>query len=256
MNSRYAHAIAAIGMAVMPSLALSAETNVRSVENIARELGSLRQEIAVLHDQINAEQQVYADQMRSLANQKNDLEIKISRSDLNIAELQRELQLLKERQNEQSAPMTELVPVLNKALATLRDQVADSLPFRRQERLEAIDSLGSRLATQSISPNKAVNQLWAFVEDELTLGRSSGIYTETLELDGQPMLARVLRLGKVAMYFSTESGKRGVIRAQGDGWQQTAITDAEQIAQLDALFSSYAKNIRTGMFTVPNFLPR
>jgi hypothetical protein len=244
------------GAFCLAAIVSAAEPAVMTVENIARELGSVRQEIAALHDEINSEQQVFSDQLRSLVNQKNDLEIKISRNDLNIQDLQRELAVLREKQQQQSAPSAALIPELKSAIVALHEVVAGSLPFRLQDRLDVLAGIEHRLQTQAISPNKALNQVWAFVEDELTLGRSSGIYSETLDLSGSPTLARVLRIGKVALFYSTESGNYGLIRFNEGRWQRQPLQQQQQIAMVEDLFESYAKNIRTGLFTIPNYLPR
>lgn len=240
------------------SQGIYASSDVASIDNIARELSAIRQEIGALHDQINGERQAFSDQMRSLANQKTDLEIKISRQQLNLKDLNRELTTLKESRRQQATPDAEVVPMVLEEIAALRQQVGASVPFRLQDRLDVLQDIEGRLNSRAISSNKAINQLWAFVEDELTMGRSSGIHSETLDINGVPTLARVLRLGKVAMFYTLEEGKYGLVRQElvSGSWQHEEISAADDVALLDQLFDAYAKNIRTGLFVVPNLLPR
>ena len=126
----------------------------------------------------------------------------------------------------------------------------------RSQRLDALADIEHRLDTNIISPNKAANQLWAFVEDELVLGRSSGIYNDTLEIDGKKELVKVLRVGKIALFYQTANDQYGVIKRQGEDWFQKKLKAEESIAKLDNLFDSFNKNIRNGFFELPNFLPR
>lgn len=254
MNARKLSIIAAL----LFSAGLQAETqttDIQSLENISRELVTLRQQIAKLHDEINFKKDSFNDQIRSYANQKSDLEVKSSRSDLSIKELQLELDKLKALNKEKFEVYDEITPVLKNAIAQVRSSVSASLPFKLQDRLQALKDIEYRLDAQLISPNKAANQLWAFIEDELILGRSSGIHNETIVIDGQERLVKVLRLGKIALFYKTPQAGYGVLRKQSGTWSQEAIVGRDSARQLDQLFDSFSKNIRNGLFTVPNFLP-
>lgn len=233
-----------------------AESELTSVENLSKELVVLREQIDSLNSQISDEKLASKERMRSFVNQKADLEVRISRTDLNVKDLQRELEHLQERKRAQSRGSEVLLPMLQKSFAALRQSIEQSLPFKRQARLDALSEIEQRLNNKIITPNKAANQLWAFVEDELMLGRSSGIYTDTLEISGQPRLVKVLRIGKVALFYQGGEQEYGVIRRNGSEWQQDVITASETVAQLDYLFDSFAKNIHSGQFTIPNIVPK
>lgn len=246
-----------LGITFACVVAGSASANeMQSLENISQELVEIRQHIETLHSEINYEKESYKDQMRSYSNQKSDLDVRISRADLNIKELQRELKKLVDSRREKTQSHDELLPVLEKSIDVLRQSVATSLPFKREERIQALDDIKYRLDSKTITPNKAANQLWAYVEDELMLGKSNGIYNDTLEINGQEQLVKVLRLGKVAMFFRTHNEKYGLVIKEGGEWQQRSFDDTESVAQLERLFDSFSKNIRNGQFVTPNFLPR
>lgn len=240
---------------VLLSTTVAAEDGVQSINNISGELVQIRQEIEELHGQINQEKELFSDKVRSLSNQKTDLEVRIGRAELNIKELQRELETMAQKNAEKNGSSEEVLPVLKAAIADLRSTVESDLPFKRAERLEALATIEHRLTTNIISPNKAANQLWAFVEDELMLGKTNGIYKDLLNIDGDLKLVKVLRVGKVAMFYRTNDMQYGVVKKQTDGWQNVKLADNNAVQQLDYLFDSFSKNIRNGVFTVPNFLP-
>lgn len=233
-----------------------AETELQSLENISRELVKIRQQIETLHNEISFQKDSYKDKMRSYSSQKSDLDVRISRADLNIKDLQRELQKLSDINKEKNRDQRKIAPILKVAIEQLRSSVSASLPFKLEQRLQALDEIEQRLDANIISPNKAANQLWAFVEDELMLGKSSGIYNETLNVEGQEKLVKVLRIGKLAMFYKTQDGQYGVTKKQGSEWQQQTLVDSESTAQLEHLFDSFSKNIRNGQFAIPNFLPK
>ena len=250
MNSKY------IVIALLAFSSSSfAETNLKSLENISQELVDIRQQISNLHDKINFKKENFRDQLRSFANQKSDLEVKISRSDLNLKDLQRELNKLKEINQDKYKSYDELTPVIEKSISSLRTSIKGSLPFKIKERLQALDDIEHRLNSSIISPNKAANQLWAYVEDELMIGRSSGIYNESINIGGEDKLVKVLRIGKIAMIYKTPDEGYGVFRKQENKWVQVAIEGGDNTRQLDYLFDSFNKNIRNGLFTIPNILP-
>lgn len=233
-----------------------ADSQLQSLENISQELVKIRQEIENLHNQISFEKDAYKDQLRSYASQKSDLEVRISRSDLNIKDLQRELKKLTDVNKDKEKSRKILNPILEVAIDQLRENIRASLPFKLEQRLQVLNDIEQRLHAGIISPNKAANQLWAYVEDELMLGRSSGIYNETMNIDGRDKLVKALRIGKIAMFYKTQDDQFGVIKKQGNEWQQQAIVNSERTAQLQNLFDSFSKNIRNGQFHIPNFLPK
>ena len=233
-----------------------ADEGLQSLENLSEELVKIRQDIGQLHDQINFEKSRYNDQVRAFSNQKSDLEVKNSRAALNISELERELEKLREENKQKRAAYDEVTPVLEEAITQLRETVAQSLPFKRKDRLDALDEIEHKLQTSLITPNKAANQLWAFVEDELILGRSSGLYNESIEIGGEDRLVKVLRIGKLAMFYRTQDNQYGLLQRVSGKWQQQSLDGEEAGSQLDYLFDSFNKNIRNGLFKVPNYLPQ
>ncbi len=233
-----------------------ADTELKSLENISQELVKVRQKIETLHNEISDEKETFKDQMRSYSNQKSDLDVRISRAEMNAKDLQRELKKLADISKENSQAQEAITPVLKKSITAVRITISGALPFKLAQRLSALDEIEHRLDTHMISPNKATNQLWAFVEDELMIGKSSGIYNDTLNIDGQDKLVKVLRIGKIAMFYKTSEGRFGVIKKRGDQWQQTMFDHSEDVAQMALLFDSFSKNIRNGQFVIPNFLPR
>ena len=238
------------------SVTTTAATDIQSLENISQELVKIRQQIETLHNEISFKKDSYKDEMRSYSSQKSDLNVRISRSELNIKDLKRELKKVSDENKETNRDQKKILPILKVAIDQFREGISRSLPFKLKQRLQVLDELETRLDTNIISPNKAANQLWAFVEDELMLGKSNGIYNDTIKIGGRDKLVKVLRIGKLAMFYKTQNGNYGVIKRVGREWKQQEITNTEDSIRLANLFDSFTKNIRNGQFTLPNFLPK
>ncbi len=231
-------------------------SDVQLIENISQELVKIRQEIELLHSNISFEKDKYRDQMRSFSSQKSDLEVRISRSELNIKDLQRELKKLTDQNREKNRSQTDVVPIIHESVDALRKVISESLPFKLNERINALNEIQQRMDSAVITPNKAANQLWAYIEDEFMLGKSSGIYNDMVTIDGSQRLVKVLRIGKIAMFYKASDDHYGVMKMKMGKWKQEILDDKADTARLNKLFDSYNKNIQNGQFVVPNILPK
>ena len=134
----------------------------------------------------------------------------------------------------------------------MRRGVQKSLPFKRAERVAALDAIESQLEEGLLGPEKDASRLWQFAEDELRLTRESGLYQQTLTVDGEEVLAEVARIGMVAMYFQTADGRVGRVARRGEEWVTETLTDERDVDRLRSLFDAFKKGVRQGFFTVPS----
>lgn len=229
-------------------------SEVENIKNVSKELVKVRQEIGELHATLSYKKAEFSDQMRSYSNQKSDLDIKISRNELKVKELQRDLLKLQTENKEKSSTQKDIVPVLKNAIKELKLTIKDSIPFKKEDRLNALNDIENRLDANIITPNKVANQLWAFVEDEMMLGKTSGLYNDTVTIDGTKKLVKVLKIGKIALFYK-DGQNYGMIKKRNNSWINEKISTKEDIANTAALFDAFSKQIRTGKFTVKNIIP-
>ena len=125
------------------------------------------------------------------------------------------------------------------------------MPFKVEERLAEVEEIRTQVETGALQANRAANRLWGFFEDEIRLTRENGIYSQTIELDGQRMLADVAKIGSMMMFFRTQDQRYGHVARNGGAWQYRVIDDADGIAATQVLFDSLQKQIRQGYFELP-----
>lgn len=224
----------------------------QSLDNLAQELIRLRTDVEALHSELERKRENYRTELRSLATQKAELEASKRREELNIEQLEENLAEKRKAAKAAGVAGETLEPVLMAAIDSLRDRIRTGMPFKPKERLASLEEIETQVKSGSITPQRAVNRLWGFFEDELRLTRENGIYSQVINLGGDEILVDVARLGMALMYFRTKNEGYGLAVETGSGWKFERVSDAEDARRIETLFDSLAKQIRTGFFTLPN----
>lgn len=247
--SRLAGRCGLIAALTFCSLPVSAQD---SLENLGAELARMRGEVESLNAELNSLTEQHRAEMNSLASQKGDLEATRRREELRIRQLEEDLEENRERAARAGVAGEALVPVAEQVIADLTGHIEQGLPFKVDERLEALGEIESQLESGAQAPPRIINRLWSFYEDELRLARDNGLYSQIIPLEGDRVLSDIAKLGTVAMYFRTRDGRSGYAVRRGSNWSYRIAEDRTERQQIDALFESLAKQIRTGYFVLPN----
>lgn len=224
------------------------------ISKLAATLASLRGEVESLSDEIEANEEEFSAELRSLGEQKIEIELQISREKLRLEQSHGALERLREKVGDRNAIDAELKPVVTEGIEKVRATIKGGLPFRINDRLKELQKLRKQLETGNVSYQEAAHRLWLFVEDELRLTRESGLYRQTVEINGEDRLVDVARLGMVALYFETSDGRYGRAVQSGKDWKYEVFQDAGDRRQVEKLFDQFKKQIRVGFFEIPNAL--
>jgi hypothetical protein len=223
-----------------------------TLDNLGAELSRLRGDVESLNAELNSLTEQHRAEMNSLAAQKGDLEATRRREELRIRQLEEDLEANRERAAQAGVAGEALVPVAEQVIADLTAYIEQGLPFKVDERLEALGEIESQLDSGAQPPPRIINRLWSFYEDELRLARDNGLYSQIIPLGGDRVLADIAKLGTVALYFQTRDGRSGYAVRRGSSWSYREAEERTERQQIDALFESLAKQIRTGYFVLPN----
>lgn len=237
-------------------LSVSTLSAADSVTNLTEELIELRSEVEALHAELDEEKDNLKSKMKSLAMQKSELEANIRREETRIKQLDDNIKKQRDLIAKNSEGSRKLVPMIVEAAGMLEKEIRDSLPFKKQDRLNALAEIKTGVQTSQFTPEKAANKLWAFYEDEIRLTKENGIFRQTVTLDGESRLVDVARVGMVAMYFKTSDDAYGYVTRQNGGWAYVVTEESDEHEQIAGLFDAFKKQIRTGFFTIPNQLPK
>lgn len=224
-----------------------------SLENLAKSLAKIRGEVETLQTQLDLEKEKHGSRMSALNSQLADLSVEERRQKLSIEKLQHSIDKMTESAKKTEQSGETLKPVLLAVLADFKHHIQTGFPFKMEDRIKAINNLETNITNQLIDPNKAVNQAWSLIEDEIRLGKENGIYQQTILLDGESVLVDIAKLGTVFLFFQTRDNRGGMARRSAEsGWKFETVDNAGDLERIRNLFDSLKKQIRQGYFELPN----
>lgn len=239
--------------AVMLLWALPAVSMGSNIENLAKSLAKLRGEVETLQTQLDMEKEKHSSRMVALNSQLADLSVEERRQKLSIEKLQNSIGKLTESTKKAEQSGDSLKPVLLTILNDYKQYIQAGFPFKKDDRLKAVTDLENNLNNQLIDPNKAINQTWALIEDEIRLSKENGIYQQTIELNGENLLVDIAKLGTVFLFFQTRDNQSGMAKRSAEGgWKYEVVDNSGDIDRIKILFDSLKKQIRQGYFEIPN----
>lgn len=227
----------------------------QDASKLATELSTLRSEVEAMSSELTELKSEQQDQIRTYARQKAELVLELDREKMRLQKLRMAVASRQEEVDAEKARFQDVVPVFDKTAKELREYIESALPFRTDERLADLNKLVENQRSGLISPPKALVRLWGMIEDEFRMTTESGLFQQTVEFNGHEELADVARLGMTMMYFRTSDGQVGYATRDGARWAYRLIDNPDEIEQVGTLFDSFKKQVRVGLFELPNALP-
>ena len=251
MSFPSASALRAARLGLVLALAAAPVRAESDADALAQGLIRLRGEVEQLNSELELLREEQRTTLAALNAQKAELTAAADRQRL-VARQAR--QKLDPQQSESAAAGIAgdtLKPVLLTAIAALSTHIGSGLPFKLEERLGEIEAFRTQIENGTLPPQRAVNRLWAFYEDEFRLTRDNSLHHQTIALGDERMLADVAKLGSMALYFRTADGRIGQAQRQGSEWRFVVLDDETARVQVLALFDALGKQIRQGYFELP-----
>ncbi|MEE2788549.1 MAG: DUF3450 family protein [Myxococcota bacterium] len=255
MNTRDLIRAAVCGFTAAICLSMAGPVSATPVADLADALAKLRVEIETLTDDIQSRKRSHRERDRVHESQRAQLEAEIQREEIRVTQLEARKAVLTTRIDRARQAETTLEPIFSGAADALEKYIQQSIPFRRTERLAEIETLKARLASGTMTPALAMTRLWSLVEDEQRMSRDTGLFRDTLVLNGQRTLVDVVRFGTVGLYFRTGDNRVGRVVRSGNEWRTEFVDVPESQTAILRLFENFKKQIRVGFFELPNFLP-
>ena len=239
----------------MSPMAAYSKATVQDADALVKSLVEKRSKVEELTEELENKKRERRAKQRAFENQKAQLDAELQRESVRHAQLTEAMQrkkVLIEASKERDAA---LLPIFEKNAAALKRYVETSLPFRQGERLAEVDLITQKLSGGLLSPRSALTRLWSLIEDERQMAKETGLYRDTVTVDGQKLMVDVVRIGTIGLYFRTGTGRVGLVTRSDSGWTTTFVDEERGRLQINHLFDSFKKQIRVGLFDLPNMLP-
>ena len=230
----------------LPSLAAD------NVDKLSAQLIKLRGEVDDLTTELNLSREEHKQQMKYLYVQQSDLKSQKVKQKSSIDRLLTTLNNHQKQVSEFGADSKQLQPVLLNSIAQIESYVRKGLPYKLDDRLQALNELKTQINSQLISGQTAANRLWSIVEDEIALSKENGLFRQIVNIDNEEYLASVARVGMMLMYFKTSDGIYGKADKSAGQWSYVVLNDSRDQKDIDQLIDAYKKQIRTGYFELPS----
>jgi hypothetical protein len=224
-------------------------------ETLASRLVALRGQVDELQSDLEIRREEHKNRMVYLTAQLADLQANRDREQLRVEQIQEELNEMTARIAEAGVGSDVLQPFVLERIAELRAQVEAGFPFKIGERRAELEELENQLLNGAITAQRAVNRLWAFIEDEFRISRENAIYSQSIALGGENVLVDIAKLGNAMMFFRTRDMRYGRAVPAASGWRFELLESGPDQEQVARLFDSLRKQIRQGYFELPAALP-
>ena len=244
--------LALVGVLIAPSAyAQNAPSGESSYRSKAKKLSDLRGKIERLESEIQVEREVRSNEIQSLISQSEEIELLIQKEKIRLSALKKMISDKADKVNQDQTAISHLREPVLASISEVRNTVEKGLPFRIDERVTELNEISQSLSASTIDPFAAVSRLWQFVEDELKLSTETGQYRQVVETDTGRVLADVIRIGMLLMYYRTEDLRFGTTTLSNGKYIFEPVTDKGAIKGIQALFESLDKQVRQGQFNLP-----
>ena len=236
------------------SATLSSALFATTGSDLANSIIQLRGDVETLYTEIKENKQRYNEHMKSLSMQITDSEAQMNRQTTSIKLAQNELNKIEVKIQETSSGNAEIKPLVLDALSLLEKTIQEGIPFMLEQRIASVNKIKSDLNEGLITNEKALSLTWASYDDIIRVTKEVGLFKQQINFKGNDVLAKIAKLGSVAIFFATPSDEVGFVVKENNTYSYKHITDPEDIKKIVSLFDALQKQIRTGYFELPNAL--
>lgn len=111
----------------------------------------------------------------------------------------------------------QLGPLTERMVLSLEQFIELDLPFRRDDRLDAVAGLKDLLGRVDITTAEKFRRVMDAYRKEIEYGTSREAYTDFIEIEGRGRQVDVLRLGRTVLAFQTLDGKTTGVWDKSEG---------------------------------------
>ncbi|HPA56370.1 MAG TPA: DUF3450 family protein [bacterium] len=243
-----------VKLLLMLLLSVSCFSSLKADElnDLTSELIKIRGEVEMLQNEIDIEKNALKNRMRAIELSKAELSNEIQRETLKIKQINLSIASKKAQRGNPGKEEETIKSGVLDSVEIMKKHIENSLPFKVEERLSALNEISDQMNNGAISSYRAVSRLWSFYEDEFRLTRENGLFSQPMEINGEKRIVTIARLGMIMAYYHYGESDYGMFARESSGkWIVRPLTEKKHIELVASLFDSLKKQIRTGFFELP-----
>ena len=101
----------------------------------------------------------------------------------------------------------QIFPLMQRMIDGLEQSIALDIPFLMEERTKRIDTLKQIMERSDVSVAEKFRKVMEAYQIENDYGSSSETYSQQLSVEGTPRNYKMLRIGRIGLYFQSEDGR-------------------------------------------------
>jgi hypothetical protein len=195
-------------VALFGAVPVLGEPPAEQVKQTVTETVDIREETQRQEDRWAVEKAELEAQYRASKAHVESLERQTALWDRKVAVLQEQVDELSRRIEESERLEANLHESLDEVMKRLEEWVATDLPFLPQERSDRLNFLKEALAQTDSSGAEKLRFLLEALLVECEYGDTVEVYEQSIDVDGEPVFARVFRLGRLSIFWQTPDGTR------------------------------------------------
>lgn len=143
--------------------------------------------------------------------------------------LREQIESLKVDNKSLEATRRSLIPLLEEMVGRLSVLIGDDLPFKLEKRQNSVKDLQTLLIRTDVSQAEKLRKILQTYRQELDYGKTLEAYNEEISLEGTKQMVKILRLGRIGLYYLTVNNDAGFYNAKTKNWQELGSGAREEI---------------------------
>lgn len=207
------------GAAVLPFAGAAQAQQIQQLIDAERQVAQAGAQSQAAIDKIADETDKLLSEYRTIMTQMDNIKVYNQQlSDLVKAQEGERQSLMTQIENVSSVER-EIVPLMQRMIATLEQFVALDVPFLLEERNQRVQGLRTLMARADVSTAEKYRRLMEAFQVENEYGRTIEAYSGSLETNGQTRTVDFLRFGRVVLAYQTLDGaEQGVWDNKAKQW--------------------------------------
>lgn len=185
-------------------------------------------EIAEVDKKLKEKQQIYS----ALLKENEGLSVYIKQLEKQIEGQRKESEKI-ELAIVQTAQMErQIIPLMLRMTDSLESLVKVDLPFKKQDRLQKIESLKATIDRSDVSVAEKYRKVLEMYQNEINYGRSIEAYRDEIEIEGQKQQVDILRIGRLSLIYQSLNGENiGSWDQEANTWQNLESAYKSKVEQ-------------------------